>query len=73
MNTVETEVLQTAEQIDPNAPVVQAAEAVVATIADPSPLNVMNDLELALKLAKRLKSTLSTMHPSVTDIIKALF
>ena len=61
------------EQALPDSPVVQVAEAVAATVADPSPLNIMNDLQLALNLAKKLKAKLAGMHPSVTDIIKALF
>lgn len=49
---------------------VDAVEAVGATIADPSPLNILRDLEVAAKLAQRFKASISGLHPSVIDVIK---
>jgi len=70
-NTLEN-VVNAANEIDPNAPIVQAAEAVVKTIEDPSPANLLNDVELAIGLVKQLKTVLSTSHPSVTSLVKKL-
>ena len=52
---------------------VTATEAPQSTIAETNPLALINDVEVALRLAKRLKATLAKMHPSVTEIIRALF
>ena len=72
MNTVESDVLAVANQVAPQSPAVEAIQAVADTIADPSPTNIIADVELALKLAKKLKVALSNMHPTVTNVIKAL-
>lgn len=71
--SVVNEVAQVVEATAPDSVAAEALGAVVSTVADPSPLNIINDLEIAIKLAKKLKASLSGMHPSVTDIIKALF
>lgn len=52
--------------------IVDAVEAVGETIADPSPLNILKDLEVAAKLAQKFKASLSGLHPSVLDMIKSL-
>lgn len=52
--------------------IVDAAEAIGATITDPSPLNILRDLEVAAKLAQKFKASLSGLHPSVLDMIKNL-
>ena len=74
MNQLENNVLNAAEQIAPNSPVVEAAGAVVATIADPeSPSTILADLELAITLVKQFKAKIAGLHPSVINIVKALF
>jgi len=52
---------------------VEALEAAMKTVADPSPANIIDDLELAIRLVKQLKQELDGLHPSVINIIKALF
>lgn len=56
-----------------DSPLVEAAEAVAATVADPSPLNIINDLELAYKLLNEFRDAISGLHPSVSNLFKAMF
>jgi len=72
MNTIETEIVNAANEIAPNAPIVEAAVAVATTIADPTPVNILADLELALALVKQFKANIAGLHPSILNIIKAL-
>lgn len=72
MNQVTDEVLKVAEGVAPEAPIVEAAAAVAATVADPSASNLINDVELAVKLVKQIKAKLANAHPSVWDLIKSL-
>ena len=62
-----------ANAVSPHAPILKAAEAVVTTIADPSPNTLVSDFELAVQLVDELKAKLSGAHPSIMNIIKALF
>ena len=55
------------------APVVEAAGAVAATIANPSIPVIAEDLILVHKLVTEVKSQLAGKHPSVLDIFKVLF
>lgn len=72
MTHIAKDALDTAKAIDPNAPIVEAAEAVVNTSADPSPANLLNDIELAIGFVKQLRALLNTAHPSVTSLVKKL-
>ena len=45
----------------------------LATAANPSPENILADIELAIALIKQLKVSLSGMHPSVLALVKLLF
>ena len=67
------EVLATAEAVAPESVAVQAVEAAVATVADPSAITVMNDVELAVQLIAEFKAKIAGLHPSVSTIIKGLF
>lgn len=48
----------------------EVADNVINTIRDPSPANLMADLELVLKLIKRHK--LSELHQQAKDLLKAV-
>ena len=70
---VVNEVLNAAQEVAPNAPVVEAAVAAVSTVADPSPANLLADVELAYKLIQQFKADIAGLHPTVGNILKALF
>ena len=72
MNTVVNDALKVAEQVDPNAPAIQVAEAVVNTAANPSVGNIVADVDLAIALVKEMKEKLSGAHPSIWQIIKLM-
>jgi hypothetical protein len=55
------------------SPAEQVAEAVAKTILVPSPVVIVEDVELALNLVKKLKSDLKHVHPSVWDLVKLMF
>jgi hypothetical protein len=73
MSNVANEILTAAQVIAPNAPAVEAAVAVMATAANPSPANILADIELAISLVKQLKAALAGTHPSVLALVKLLF
>ena len=73
MNANEEKVLNVAESLDPNAPIVQATEAVVETIADPSPETIVADLMTAHSIIAEFKAKMSGLHPSIYNLFKALF
>lgn len=58
------------EANDPN--MIDAFEAAMKTVADPSAENIIADLELAVKLIKELKENLGGLHPSVTNVVVGL-
>jgi hypothetical protein len=72
MNTVETEILNAAQTVAPDAPAVQVAAAAVATATDPSPSNILADVELLLSLGKQIKALAAT-HPTLSKILAAMF
>jgi hypothetical protein len=51
---------------------VEAVEAIGATIAAPTPGNLIADIELAIKIVKRFKSATENMHPTAKNILKEL-
>lgn len=51
-----------------NAPVVQVAAAVVKTVENPTPENIIADIELAVELFNKIRA----MHPSVAAFLKAV-
>lgn len=55
------------------APIIEAATAVAATIANPSIPVLVEDLILAHKLAGEVKAQLAGKHPTVIAIFGALF
>lgn len=54
------------------SPVVEAVEAIVDTIVNPSARNVITDIEIGLKLLKRFKAATQNLHPNAQEILKAL-
>jgi hypothetical protein len=71
-NAVEN-VANTVAQLDPASPAVQAVEAVVKTVVDPSPSNIVADFALEVQLADEIKSRLAGANPSILDVLKTLF
>lgn len=50
----------------------EVAEAVEKTIAAPTLSNLFDDMQLAIRLAKRFKTLTATMHPDALDVLKKL-
>jgi hypothetical protein len=73
MNKVEQDAVAMANQVDQNAPILQVAEAAVSTVLNPGPASIVADLELAVTLVQEFKAKLAGMHPSVLNLVKALF
>lgn len=73
MNETEKTLIQAAQTIDPTAPIVEAASAAIETVANPSPENILADLELAISLVKQFRAAMANLHPSVINIVKELF
>ena len=63
-NTI-SDVVTAANQIDPNAPAIELASAALSTGENPSPSNIIADIELIITLVKELKAALNGMHPSI--------
>jgi hypothetical protein len=56
------------------APVIEIAEAVANTIANPlNPEILVEDVILAHKLATALKAALAGKHPNLSDLVHYLF
>lgn len=53
--------------------VLEALQAIVKTIDDPSIANILADIELAQALVKEFKENINGLHPSIAGIVKALF
>ncbi len=66
------EAVQIAESVAPQSEVVQDVAALVNTIAAPTPENLLNDLQIAIKLVKKLKDQIKDLHPSISDFIRKL-
>lgn len=73
MTNVAQEIVTAANAVAPNAPAVEVATAVVQTAIDPSPSNILADIELIVGLIKQLKTALAGTHPSLLQIVKLLF
>lgn len=59
--------------INPDAPVTEILGAAAHTAANPSPINIITDIELAFHLVTEFKAAVKGMHPSVQNLIKLLF
>jgi hypothetical protein len=70
MSQTETELLAAAQQGAPDNVIVEAAADAAATAENPSPSNIIADMEVALKLVKEFKVALVKLHPSVLAWIK---
>lgn len=55
------------------SPALQALQAIVQTVDQPSIENILADIELAHTLITEFKANMSNLHPSVGNILKALF
>jgi hypothetical protein len=58
MDSLEKMGLKAAETIAPNAPIIEIAEAAIATALAPTPANTLSDIELIITLVKQLKDLL---------------
>lgn len=72
MSSLLEKFISVAAEVNPEAPVVQVAEDVAQTAANPSPENILADIELAISLFKEFKSSTANLHPSVWRVIKLL-
>jgi hypothetical protein len=72
MNDVAKEVEAAANEVLPNSPLVEAASAILNTVENPSPENIIADVELAISLVKQVKAHLDGVHPSLLELLKAL-
>ena len=64
--------LEMSDENTNEAPIVEAGAAIVNSLANPTPANILADIELALRLVQELKDKLSGAHPSIWDLLKAL-
>lgn len=61
-----------ASQSNPEAPTVEGDPVILNATQDPS-VNIISDIELVLNIIKQLKAILSDKHPSILQIVKAIF
>lgn len=54
-------------------PIVEVAQAVAATVSNPNPAILVEDVVLAHKLATDLKTALNGKHPSLWQLVTSLF
>lgn len=77
MSTVLSDTETVLKQVAPSSAALQATEAVATTIADPSILNILADIELAKNLFSQVKAALATQSPEshnrILAILKAIF
>ena len=55
-----------------DAPIVEIAEAVAETVTNPTPEQIITDVELIISLIKQLRAALANTHPSILAVVKAL-
>ncbi len=73
MNDAVDKVIEIANAVAPDSVAVEATQAIVKTLDDPSILNIVADLELAYKLIFEFREKIDGLHPTVGNLIKALF
>ena len=73
MNETETTLLNAAETIAPESPVLKVAEAALQTASNPTPSTILSDVELAVGLVKDFKAKIAGLHPSVINLIHLMF
>jgi len=73
MNVPEIEGMSVIEEESKSVSVLEALQAIVKTIDDPSIANILADLELAQTLVNEFKANIAGLHPSIANVIKALF
>ena len=66
------EVIQTAQQINPDSIAIQAASDAIATATNPSPANILADVELAISLVRQLQA-LAIKHGHISDFLRRMF
>ena len=73
VSKVINDVVNVASQVAPQAPIVEAAEAAIATVASPTPVNYLADIQLAISIISTIKQHLDGKHPSLWGALKGLF
>lgn len=59
-------------EVSQEAPAVAVVEAVANTVAQPTPDNILEDVELAVSLIKQLKEEIQKLPPGALDKFKML-
>lgn len=72
MLSIIKDLLQLAKQYKPDAPIIDIAEAAINTAVNPTPANILADIELATKLVNQFKNDISNLHPNVQGMVKEL-
>ncbi len=73
MSNIVQEAMTVADEVAPTVPAVEIAKAAVETAANPSPTNILADIELVISLTKQLKAAVNGKHPILLELIKAIF
>lgn len=61
-----------ANEVVPDSIAAKAAGAVVETIANPNPIQILEDIKIAVELVNEFRAKIKD-HPTLSDYIKALF
>lgn len=72
MTSIAEKVIQAAAKTAPDSELLQVANATVSTIEDPSPSNVLADIELAWSIISAIKARLDKSHVSIWVALKEL-
>jgi len=70
MSNIVKDVVDAAAAVDPNSDALQAADAAINTALNPSPENLIADLELVLRLIK--KHNLSNLHDQAKSLLRSI-
>jgi len=70
MSNIVKDVVDAAAAVDPNSDALQAADAAINTALNPTPENLIADLELVLRLIK--KHNFSNLHDQAKALLKSI-
>ena len=72
MSTVALQVIQAAAAAAPESELLQAANAAVSTVVNPSPSNILADIEMVYSIISALKARLNSTHESLWVALKGM-
>ena len=72
MTSIAEQVIQSAAKAAPDSQLLQAANDAVSTVINPSPANILADVEMAYSIISALKARLSATHVSLWVALKGL-